>query len=189
MDPETLLQAMECTMRPEVEATGGLLDVCEDELAALQVLHNGPLRWCCLMMLTAGRPAGRLGGTNDHEQLTLTVYVAKPTGLPVNPAAGTYRDTPAGPPLLARVGQIRRIIQRLRFVEPFAPDAANLYSHDQIETQFTAGGWQLLGKDDAPDNNHACRLTFTIHAAMTGPAGPPLYVQLPVSADPNTPAP
>lgn len=182
MDAETLLQAIETTLTPEIAAAGGRVEICEDELAALVFLANGPKGWCVLLMLTAGKPLGRTGGTHDHEQLTLTVYVSKPVGMPSNPAAGTYRDTAAGPPLLARVGLVRRMIQRLRMVEPYGPEAEQIVTHPQIETQFVYGGWQLLGSDDAPENCHACRLTFTIHAAMTGPAAPVLWCPVPVSA-------
>lgn len=186
MDPADLLEAIEKTLAGPVKALGGSLYVCEDELAALEHLEQKPANgWLCLLLMTGGQPNGRRGGTHDEETVTLTLYLGKPVGMPVNPSAGLYRETAAGRPLLARVGQMRRMMQQLKFVEPYAPGATEFITSDQVDnTGCVFTGWRILGPDESPENSHAARLTFSLTVAFTAPESLWLPVTITPSAAP-----
>lgn len=174
MSPANLLQSIESALRQEVTQRKGTLEVCEDELSALLRLEEAPSsQWVCLLLMTQGvPPGGSLGGRHDLEVVTLIAYVSKPSGLPVNPAAGIYRDTAAGRPLLDRVHDARHLIQRMVFVEPFDANQTELLTSDQVDTRGCIfKGWRLLAPDEAPANSQAARLTFELTAAFDAPEG------------------
>lgn len=185
MQPADLLQAIEKALSIPVKELGGTLLVCEDELAALVRLEQSPANgWLCLLLMTGGQPNGRRGGTHDQETVTLTLYLGKNVGLPINPSAGLYVESASGLPLLTRVFQVRGLIQSLVFVEPYELDAEQWIFSDQVDNAgcvFT--GWRILGPDDSPEKTHAARLTFTLTVAFDGPAGD----VIPVSITPSTP--
>jgi hypothetical protein len=182
MEPNDLLRAIETALRPQIKGQQGDLRVCEDELAALELLMGGPNQgWLCLMLMTEGKPAARLGGTNDHEQLTFTFFVSRPRGLTVDPSKGLHKETAAGLPLLRRISQVRREVQRLRFVEPSTGGDPVLTSDQVDPLGLVFSGWKLLGIEDAPENHFAARLNFTLHVAFTAPELERVMVPVPVS--------